>query len=65
MLKQNGEQDLRNYTENTFQESVKEIVPGVWIALSIGHSNAIFIEGNTSVILVDTLDTGKRGERLR
>lgn len=65
MLKQNGEQDLRNFTENTFQESVEEIVPGVWIALSIGHSNAIFIEGNTSVILVDTLDTGKRGERLR
>lgn len=44
---------------------MEEIVPGVWIALSIGHSNAIFIEGNTSVILVDTLDTGKRGERLR
>ena len=22
MLKQNGEQDLRNFTENTFQESV-------------------------------------------
>lgn len=65
MLKQNGEQDLRNFTENTFQESVEEIVPGVWIALSIGHSNAIFIEGNTSIILVDTLDTGKRGERLR
>lgn len=65
MLKQNGEQDLRNFTENTFQESVEEIVPGVWIALSIGHSNAIFIEGNTSIILIDTLDTGKRGERLR
>ncbi len=65
MLKQNGEQDLRDFTEQTFQEAVEEVVPGVWIALSIGHSNAIFIEGETSVILVDTLDTGKRGERLR
>lgn len=65
MLKQNGEQDLRKFTDEMFQEAVEEIVPGVWIALSIGHSNAIYIEGNTSVILIDTLDTGKRGERLR
>lgn len=65
MLKQNGERDLRDFTEQTFQEAVEEVVPGVWIALSIGHSNAIFIEGDTSVILIDTLDTGKRGERLR
>lgn len=65
MLKPNGEQELRTFTDHTFQESVEEIVPGVWIACSIGHSNAIFIVGDTSVILVDTLDTGRRGERLR
>lgn len=65
MLKPNGEQDLKTFTATTYQEAVEEIVPGIWIALSIGHSNAIFIEGNTSIILVDTLDTGKRGERLR
>lgn len=65
MLKPNGEQDLKTFTAETYQEAVEEIVPGIWIALSIGHSNAIFIEGNTSIILVDTLDTGKRGERLR
>ena len=33
--------------------------------LGMGHSNAIFIEGNTGVILIDTLDTLGRGERLR
>lgn len=65
MLKLNGEQELRTFTDHTFQESVDEIVPGVWIACSMGHSNAIFIVGDTSVILVDTLDTGRRGERLR
>lgn len=41
------------------------MVSGVWIALNIGHSNTIFIEGDMSVILIDSRDTGKRGECLR
>lgn len=32
--------------------------------LRVGHSNAVLIEGRTSVILVDTLDTLERGQKL-
>ena len=37
---------------------------GVWFVLGLGHSNAIFIEAGSSVILIDTLDTRERGEKL-
>ena len=30
----------------------------------MGHSNAVFIEAESSVILIDTLDTMERGKRL-
>ncbi|WP_418717189.1 alkyl sulfatase dimerization domain-containing protein [Bilophila wadsworthia] len=39
-------------------------MPGIWHVLGVGHSNAVIIEGRTSVILVDTLDTLERGQKL-
>ena len=30
----------------------------------VGHSNAIFIEGATSILLIDTLDSLERGKKL-
>lgn len=64
MLLQNGEQLLKEFTERNHRESVTEVTKGVWSAVGMGHSNAIFIEADTSVILIDTLDTLERGEAL-
>lgn len=64
MLRSNGGDLLREFTERSYQEKFLEVVPGVWHVLGVGHSNAIVIEGDTSVILVDTLDTLERGQRL-
>lgn len=65
MLVKNGEERLKEFTEREYKETVTEVTKGIWHVLGMGHSNAIFIEGNTGVILIDTLDTLGRGERLR
>ena len=64
MLKENGGDQLRNFTKENYQEKITQITDGVWNVLGVGHSNAIFIEAQNSVILVDTLDTLERGQRL-
>lgn len=64
MLREDGSRILRDFARDTFQESFDQIVPGVWHVSGVGHSNAIVIEGETGVILVDTLDTLERGQRL-
>ena len=65
MLVKNGEERLKEFTEREYKETVTEVTKGIWHVLGMGHSNAIFIEGNTGVILIDTLDTLGRGARLR
>ena len=57
MLKPNGAAELTVFTEKSYKETITPIVPGIWHVLGVGHSNAVIIEGRTSVILVDTLDT--------
>lgn len=64
MLTENGGKLLQEFTEKNYQETVEQVTDGVWYALAMGHSNAVFIEGDTSVILIDTLDCVERGERL-
>lgn len=64
MLVKNGGEMLRSFTEHSYKERVCQVTPGVWHVLGVGHSNAIFIEGAAGVILVDTLDTLERGEKL-
>ena len=64
MLTENGGKLLREFTEKSYQERVEQVTDGVWCALSMGHSNAVFVEGKTSVILIDTLDCVERGELL-
>lgn len=65
MLVKNGEERLREFSEREYKETVTEVTKGIWHVLGMGHSNAIFLEGETGVILIDTLDTLGRGERLR
>lgn len=63
MLVHNGNQKLLEFNKN-YKEAVTEITAGVWFVFGVGHSNAIFIEGATGIILIDTLDSLERGKRL-
>lgn len=65
MLIQNGNQQLQAFTEKNYKETIWEVTEGVWFVLGFGHSNAIFVEGADSVILIDTLDTLERGQKLK
>lgn len=66
MLASNGEDQLLHFTATAYPPTVTEIVPGaVFHVMGYGHSNAGFIIGNESVILIDTLDTDARGAKLR
>lgn len=65
MLKPDGGNQLRAFAARSFQETVTEVNRRIWHVLGMGHSNAVFVEGETSVVLVDTLDTVERGQRLR
>ena len=64
MLVQDGAQSLRDFTTKNDRETVSQVTDGVWYVLGLGHSNAVFVEGDSSVILIDTLDTLERGKRL-
>lgn len=65
MLKEKGEQELREFHEKNFQMEIAHPSEHVWFVKGLGHANAVFIEGAHSVILIDTLDSVERGERLR
>lgn len=64
MIRKNGGDQLRTFTEENYRKKITEITPGVWHVLGLGHSNAIFIEGDAGVILIDTLDSLERGRKL-
>ena len=65
MLTPDGEDRLAAFTATAYPPTVTEIVPGmVFHVMGYGHSNASFIVADTSVILIDTLDTDVRGARL-
>lgn len=65
MLTKNGGGILQKFTEDNYHETFAKVTEGVWYVLGMGHSNAVFVEGESGVILVDTLDTLERGERLK
>lgn len=64
MLIHNGSQQLQEFTNKNYKQTITEVTEDVWFVLGLGHSNAIFIEADSSVILIDTLDTYERGEKL-
>jgi alkyl sulfatase BDS1-like metallo-beta-lactamase superfamily hydrolase len=65
MLVPDGEERLRAFTETAYPPTITEVVPGmVYHVMGHGHSNASFIIADTSVILIDALDTDSRGARL-
>ena len=60
-----GEEKLRKFTEEQYKKQVTKVNDRVYHFLGWGHSNATAIIGETSVILVDTLDSDERAKRLR
>ncbi len=65
VLKENGEQLLRNYGETAFPPSVTEVAGGIHHVVGYAHSNSIIIEAESSVILIDACETDSRAERLK
>lgn len=60
-----GEQRLKAFATQ-YSQQVLEVVPNkVYHVVGYGHSNATFIIGSDSVILVDTLDSDVRGVALK
>ena len=66
MLIENGKEILRVFDDREHKsQEILEVTDGVWFARGVGHSNAIFVEADESLILIDTLDTLERGQKLR
>ncbi|AET67638.1 alkyl sulfatase-like hydrolase [Desulfosporosinus orientis DSM 765] len=66
MLQTNGEQMLKDFTARAYPRQVTEIIPGIiYHVMGYGHSNASFIISESSVILIDTLDSDYRAQKLK
>jgi alkyl sulfatase BDS1-like metallo-beta-lactamase superfamily hydrolase len=65
MLKENGEQLLKKFADTAYPPTVEEITSGIYHVMGYGHSNSIIIEADSSVIVIDTLDTDVRAEKLK
>lgn len=60
-----GEQKLKEFTEQTYQKTLIKINDRIYHFFGYGHSNAIAIIGDSSVILVDTLDSDECAKDLK
>ncbi|MCQ5383756.1 alkyl/aryl-sulfatase [Hungatella hathewayi] len=65
MLSNDAETRLREFNDTAFPKEIITITDRVRIAVGWGHSNCIIVEGDTSLILIDTLDSDARAARLR
>lgn len=53
----NGKQKLTQFSHDTYQRTITKVNDRIYHFLAFGHSNAIAIIGDTSVIMVDALDS--------
>lgn len=60
-----GEQRLIRFTEENYGKLVTKVNDRIYHFLGFSHSNAVAIIGDTSVILVDTLDSDEYAEELK
>lgn len=65
MSDKNGRGIVKKYCKETYQKELIKINERIYFFYSYGHSNAIAIIGDTSVILVDTLDSDVYGNDLK
>ena len=59
-----GEEKLRQFSETAYRKTLTKVNDRVYHFLGYGHSNCTGILGNSSWILVDTLDTDARAARV-
>ena len=55
---------LRDYSQRSYVKKLEKINERVYCAVGYGHSNCIYIQGETSWIVVDTMESGLRAQRL-
>lgn len=60
-----GEEKLKDFTEANYQKTLTKVNGRIYHFLGYGHSNAVAIIGNTSVILIDALDSPGYAEDLK
>lgn len=60
-----GESCLRKYAEESYPKKMYQINDRIRCYVGYGHSNCIVIEGDTSLILIDALDSDERAIRLQ
>lgn len=65
MLVSDGAEKLRVYAERTFEKNILKVKENIYYFTGFGHSNATLVIGDLSCILVDTLDSDLRGEKLK
>lgn len=65
MLKENGEELLKYFADTAYPKAVTKVVNGIYHVMGYAHSNSTIIEAENSVILIDTLDTDVRAEKLK
>lgn len=65
MLTNDAEIRLKTFQATAFPKEIIPITERVRIAVGWGHSNCIIVEGGESLILIDTLDSDARAERLK
>ncbi|MBU3812664.1 MAG: alkyl/aryl-sulfatase [Candidatus Niameybacter stercoravium] len=65
MLREDGEKLLKNFADTAYPPTVTKVTDGIYHVMGYGHSNAIIIEADNSVILIDTFDTDVRAEKLK
>lgn len=64
MLTESGREKLQIFTETAYRKKIYKITDTIQHFVGYGHSNAIVIEANSSLILIDTLDSDKRAEEM-
>ncbi len=60
-----GEQRLKDFTEKNYQKTLTKVNDHIYHFLGYGISNAVAVLGETSVILIDALDSTGYGEELK
>lgn len=60
-----GEQKLIDFTNESYQKTITKVNERIYHFLGYGHSNAIAIIGDNSIILIDALDSDVRAEGLK
>lgn len=65
MLIKDAEERLKEFNEKAYPKQLLTVTDRIRIAVGWGHSNCIIVEGDESLILIDSLDSDARAERLR